>query len=136
VNSFLVDPSSEHGYFVAWNPRLRLLIGYVFSRQEFPWVNVWESTNAERQTRGMEFSNTPIPGTTKNFARQEQIWGVPVYDWLDAKAELRKSYAAFVSAIPEGYMGVESVTIAGGKLNVAESITGNTIALDWAPGTR
>lgn len=133
VNSFLVDPEREHGYIVAWNPRFSLLIGYIFSRVEFPWVNVWEANNTKMQTRGMEFSNTPIDGTSKKLAQQEPIWGVPAYEWLDAKAQLRKSFAAFVSLVPDGYRGVADITIGDGKLNIAENETGNIIALEWAP---
>jgi hypothetical protein len=110
-----------------------LLIGYIFSRVEFPWVNVWEANNTTMQTRGMEFSNTPIDGTSKRLAQQEQVFGVPVYEWLDAKAQLRKSFAAFVSLIPQGFRGVADITIVNDKLNIAENETGNIIALDWAP---
>ncbi len=133
VNCFLVDPAAEVGYFAAWHPRLRLLFGYVFPRQEFPWMNVWEDHSASRQTRGMEFSNTPIDGTKKQLLRKTEIWGVPAYDWLDAKSTLRKSYAAFATGTPEGFGGVANVGVAGGKLNIVDKRTGNTLALDWAP---
>ncbi len=133
VNSFLVDQASEFGYVVAWNPRQRLLIGYVFKRSEFPWVNVWESRNADRHTRGMEFSNTPQEGTMKNYAKRQQIWDVPVYEWLDAKSELKKSYAAFVAAVPETYRGVAKLNITATKIEVEEKQTGDTIAIDWSP---
>ena len=136
VNSFVVDPESEHGYLVAWNPRLRLLIGYVFARRQFPWMNVWESRNEERHTRGMEFSNTPLEGSLKNYAKREQIWGVPAYDWLDAKSELTKSYSVFLSVIPEDYRGVSELTIAGDKINIAENGAGRTITIDWSPEKR
>ncbi len=136
VNSFLIDQESEYGYVVAWNPRLRLLIGYVFARSEFPWVNVWESRNADRHTRGMEFSNTPQEGTMKNYVKRQQIWGVPSYEWLDAKSELKKSYAAFVSVIPEQYRGVARVNVSADKIEVEEKETGDTIAIGWSSGTR
>jgi hypothetical protein len=133
VNSFLIDPSAELGYFVAWHPKLCLLFGYVFLRQEFPWMNVWEDHTDSRQARGMEFSNTPIDGTLKKLALTSSIWRVPVYDWLDAKGTLRKSFAAFATAIPEDFEGVGDVAIVGGKLNIKENSTGSLLALDWAP---
>jgi len=135
VNSFLIDPSTEVGYFVAWHPKHCLLFGYVFLRQEFPWMNVWEDHTDSRQTRGMEFSNTPIDGTLKKLAQKSSIWGVPVYDWLDAKATLRKSYAAFATIIPADFRGVADVAVADGKLHIEEKVTGRLLALDWAPGT-
>jgi len=134
VNSFLVDQAEDIGYFVAWHPALRLLFGYVFLRREFPWLTVWEDHSAWRQTRGMEFSNTPLDGTMRQLCLMPDIWGVPTYDWLDAKGSLRKSYAAFVIGIPEGFAGVADVTIADGKLNIMEKATGRELSLRWAPG--
>jgi hypothetical protein len=133
VNSFLVDPGGDLGYFVAWHPTYRLIFGYVFLRREFPWINVWEDHSSSRQTRGMEFSNTPIDGTMKQFCMKPDIRGVPAYDWLDAKGKLRKSYAAFAIGAPDHYAGVANVTIAGGKLNIEEKKTGSVLSLDWVP---
>lgn len=134
VNSFLVDPACEHGYFAAWNPGLRLLFGYIFPRRDFPWMNVWESSNAERKTRGMEFSNTPVAGTMKALMRTPEIWGTPTLEWLDAKGELRKSYTAFSAVIPEDYPGVANVTVSGGKLTIAANGGGESIHFDHQPG--
>ncbi|MBV8072117.1 MAG: hypothetical protein JO270_19580, partial [Acidobacteriaceae bacterium] len=58
VNSFTVNTNDKLGYFVACNARVGLLFGYAFASSEFPWLNIWESNNQKRRTRGMEFSNT------------------------------------------------------------------------------
>jgi hypothetical protein len=55
VNSFLVEPSRNVGFFTAFHPLFALLFGYVFLRSEFPWLNVWENNYEQLQTRGMEF---------------------------------------------------------------------------------
>ena len=99
-------------------------------------MNVWESNDALRQTRGMEFSNTPIDGTMKRLVQRQQIWGVPVYDWLNAKGKLQKDYAAFALSIPDGFHGVADVSIAAGKLNIGEKRTGKKIVLDWRPDAK
>jgi hypothetical protein len=129
VNSFLVDPSREIAYFVAWHPRLLLLIGYIFKRREFPWMNIWECNNKLRQTRGMEFSNTPIDGTMRQLAKTTEIWGVPVYDWLGAKSSLSKRYAAFVASIPMEFCGVEDIRSLSDTPEIVECKTGDTIKL-------
>jgi hypothetical protein len=136
VNSFLVDASRQYGYFVAWHPTRRLLFGYIFLRHEFPWMNVWESNDSLRQTRGMEFSNTPIDGSIKRLVQRQQIWGVPVYEWLNAKGKLRKDYAAFALSTPDGFRGVADVAITADKLNITEKETGTKIVLDWHPDTK
>ena len=104
-------------------------MGYIFDRREFPWMNVWESNDKLRQTRGMEFSNTPIDGTMRQLAKTTEIWGDPVYDWLGAKNSLSKRYAAFVSSIPPNFRGVEDIRHLSGALEIVERATGNTIRL-------
>ncbi len=89
VNSFVVDPAQEHGYFTAWNPGMGVLFGYLFSRHAFPWLNVWESNDDQRQTRGMEFSNTPVNGTMRELFEKPEIWALrcPNGLWLREKSE-------------------------------------------------
>ncbi|MGH9660513.1 MAG: hypothetical protein ACRD96_18325 [Bryobacteraceae bacterium] len=131
VNNFLVDPAREFGYFTAVHPRLRLLAGYIFPRADFRWLNIWEANNPDMLTRGMEFSNTPVHGTAKALAAAAPLFGTPVYEWLDARARLRKTFAAFTTRVPEGYRGVADVRVGSGKLEIVERDTGRVIALDF-----
>jgi len=135
VNNFLVDPASEYGFLSAFNPKNHVLIGYVFRRSEFPWLNIWEANNEKMLTRGLEFSNTPPHGTAKRLARTPELWDAPGYDWLDAKGELRKTFAAFTTKVPAGYRGVARVNWDrkqhGGRIEVVERETGKSISLDY-----
>jgi hypothetical protein len=96
VNSFLVDPAQEFGRFAAYHPNCGLELEYVFRREEFPWLNVWENHDAQLLTRGMEFSNTPVHGTMKRLVQTSAIWATPVYDWIDAKSTLTKRFKATI----------------------------------------
>jgi hypothetical protein len=133
VNNFLVDPAREYGFFAAVNPRMKLVFGYVFPRAEFPWLNIWEANNPEMLTRGMEFSNTPTHGTAKELAKAPELWGVPGYEWLNAKSQLRKRFAAFSVRVPAGYRGVADVRVAGGRLTIVERETSKTVELPFRP---
>lgn len=101
VNSFLIDPAQEFGRFTARHPRHGLEVEYVFRREEFPWLNVWENFDDRLLTRGMEFSNTPIHGTMKRLMQSPAIWGTPVYDWIDAKSKLIKGFKATITSLPK-----------------------------------
>lgn len=118
VNSFLVDPAREYGHFAAWNAEEKLLIGYVFRKSDFRWLNVWECNDERRQTRGMEFSNTPIEGTMRALAESSPIWGVPIYEWLPARGRIEKSYAAFLNQIDKSFSGVGEVSVSLNAINV------------------
>lgn len=131
VNSFLVDPAREYGHFAAWNAEHKLLIGYVFRTSDFPWLNVWECNDARRQTRGMEFSNTPIEGATRALAESSPIWGVPVYEWLPARGRIDKSYAAFLSQIDKSFSGVADVSVSGSAIDVIGTAGEPVITINW-----
>lgn len=131
VNSFLVDPAREYGHFAAWNPAKRLLIGYAFRQAEFPWMNVWECNDPRRQTRGMEFSTTPVEGTFRQLAKVSAIWDVPVSEWLPAKGRIDKSYAVFLSSIGQSFPGVEAVQISPDAIEVIVASPHERIRIDW-----
>lgn len=46
VVGVLVDPSRDVGFIAAINPTQGLLLGYCFSRSDFPWITVWEENLA------------------------------------------------------------------------------------------
>ena len=58
----LMDPSQPASYFLAWSPTAKVVTGYVWSREDFPWLGIWEENNnrthtpwlGRTQTRGME----------------------------------------------------------------------------------
>jgi len=133
VNNFLVDPARKYGFFAAINPKLGLLFGYVFPRADFKWMNIWESNTPAQFTRGMEFSNTPSHGTMRTLVATPQLFGVPAYEWLDAKGTLHKRFLSFSVRVPQGFR-VADVRIAGRKLELAGRQTGKVIALDFEPG--
>jgi|HubBroStandDraft_6_1064221.scaffolds.fasta_scaffold210813_2 hypothetical protein len=38
----LLDPQSEHAYFLAWSPAAGVVFGYAWKRAEFSWLCRWE----------------------------------------------------------------------------------------------
>lgn len=126
VNNFLVDRNEEFGYFTAVNPEQRLLLGYLFRRDEFPWLNVWEANQPATGdqpamlTRGLEFSNTPTHGSLKAMVAVPKLWDVAAYEWLNARASLVKKFCAFSTEVPEGFKGVQEIRIKDKVLEILE----------------
>jgi hypothetical protein len=129
VNNFLVDPTQEFGFFAAVHPGRRLLFGYVFRRQDYPWLNIWEANNPEMLTRGLEFSNTPNHGTMRTLVATPALFGTPAYEWLEGRGRLRKRFAAFSVRVPENYRGVAEVRVLADRLDIVERETGRVISL-------
>ncbi len=135
VNNFLVDPSREYGFFAAFNPKSNLLFGYLFRRAQFRWMNIWEANEPEMFTRGMEFSNTPVHGTLRALMKEQELFGTPTYEWLEARGKLRKRYCAFSVKVPASFAGTSDVRVSGNRLEIVEQATGKRFNLpfraDW-----
>jgi hypothetical protein len=133
VQNFLVDPAREYAFFTATHPAKGLVIGYVFRRDQFRWLNIWEANNRDMLTRGMEFSNTPVHGTMKALYDAKPLFDTPLFEWLNAKAQLKKRFAAFLTRVPAGFKGVADVRVRGEKLVIMERGSDRVVSLAWQP---
>lgn len=131
VNNFLVDPERRFGYFVAMHPGYGILLGYLFSRAEFPWLNIWEENSPAMLTRGMEFSNTPTHGTMRALVAVPMLWGTAAYEWLEGRGSLRKRFAAFAVRAPEGWGGTSDLRVREDRLEIVEAGPGRVITVDF-----
>lgn len=130
VNSFLVDASSDFACFVSWNRSLGLLFGYVFRSRDFPWLNVWENNDSRRQTRGMEFSNTPVEGSLRQLLATPVLLGQPTFEWLGANGRLRKKFFSFSAPITSDFAGIAGFRYDGRELTVEASLSSQSFSLN------
>jgi hypothetical protein len=108
----LMDPRREQAFFLAWSPKSKVLIGYVWKRSDFPWLGIWEENhcrtappwNGKTLTRAMEFGVTPFPDGRHRMMERGSLFGVPCYRWIPARSKVAVEYSAFVTtaeAIPD-----------------------------------
>jgi hypothetical protein len=108
----LMDPAREHAFFAAYSPAAQLAFGYVWWRQDFPWLGIWEENhsrthapwNGATLARGMEFGVSPMPESRRRMIERGSLFGVPAYRWLPAKSRLEVEYWAVArraAAVPE-----------------------------------
>jgi hypothetical protein len=108
----LMDPGRPDAFFLAWNPKSKVLLGYVWKQSDFPWLGIWEENrsrthapwNGQTIARGMEFGVSPMPETRRAMIERGSLFGVPGYRWIPAKSTLRAGYRVFLmasDAIPE-----------------------------------
>lgn len=108
----LTNPQHEDAFFVAYSPTFRLAFGYVWRREDFPWLGIWEENCSRKQSpwngrtiaRGMEFGVSPVPESRCEMVERGQLFGMPTYRWLPAKKHLEAEYyvvAQSANSIPE-----------------------------------
>ncbi|MGA2739436.1 MAG: hypothetical protein ABSG65_18595 [Bryobacteraceae bacterium] len=100
----LLDRERDTAFFVAWSPRSRLALAYIWRRSDFPWLGVWEENysrtsppwNGRTLTRGMEFGASPMPETRRQMIERGSLFGVPAFRWIPARTRVEVRYRAVV----------------------------------------
>ena len=121
----LMDPAREQAYFCAWSPTSKILFGYVWRRQDFPWLARWEENhlrtappwNGQGLACGMEFGVSPMVESRTQMVARGTMFGAPCYRWIPARTRLEVRYCAFITiagSIPESVLwdGGEQVRVA------------------------
>jgi hypothetical protein len=126
----LLDPSRKLVFATALHAEKRLLIGWVFRREEFPWVQTWLSyPGPNRMTRGLEFATQPFDLSRADVMRNGPLFDTPVFRILPAKSTIGSSFLMFYTRVPDGFQKVDDVRLEGGKLIIEDRTRRQTVTL-------
>ena len=125
-----LDPSSRLVFVTALHPGKRLLLGYVFRREESPWLQTWENYVAPNQmARGLEFGTQPFDLPRREVISTASMFGVPTYRWLPAKSKIGTDFLIFYARTPEGFSKVDDVKMNNGELRIEDRAARKQITL-------
>ncbi len=127
VASVLIDPRRDWGYVCALNTKYRLLIGYCFKREHFPWVTLWEENRAisavpwknRTETRGLEFGTTPIPSTRGDVFRRGSLYGTETLACLPARGRKTIEYLSLLAHVPSGVRRITDIRFSGNEILIS-----------------
>ncbi len=126
----LLDPSRRLAFVTALHPDKKLLIGWVFRREEFPWIQTWLSyPAANRMVRGMEFATQPFDLPRADVLKAGPLFETPVFRVLPAKSTISSSFLMFYTRVPEGFQKVDDVQLQGGTLTIQDRAAAKRISL-------
>jgi hypothetical protein len=124
-----VDPARTNGYITALRPDKHLIFGYIFHREEYPWVMSWMNyTGDARAARGFEFSTQPFDISHQETVDAHEMFGTPTYKWLPAKSKLHSRFLFFYASTPDGFNGVADVKLENGQIQILDR-SGRTVTL-------
>jgi hypothetical protein len=127
----LVDPSRKLVFVTALNPSKHLIFGYIFRREDYPWIQSWDNyTPDQRMARGMEFATQPYDVPRRETVQTNSMFGSPTYRWLPAKSKIESRYLLFYVQAPEGFHRVDDVRLDGGKVIIEDHKAKKQITLD------
>ena len=126
----LIDPARRLGFVTALHLEKRLLVGWVFRREEFPWVQTWLSyPGPNRMARGLEFSTQPFDLPRAEVLKSGPLFDSPVFRIAPAKSPIASSFLMFYTAVPDGFRKVDDVQLTGGKLVIEDRTNKRTVTL-------
>jgi hypothetical protein len=118
----LMDPARPLAFITFLHPARRLLLGYIFTRLEFPWVQNWEYYPANNQlARGLEFSTMPFDVPRREAVQTNAMFGTPTYRWLPARSTISSRFLLFWTRTPAGFARITDVRLDGGAITVRDA---------------
>jgi hypothetical protein len=116
-----MDPARALAFVTALHLEKHLLFGYVFRRDDYPWVMSWMNyTGDNRAARGMEFSSQPFDVSHRETVAMSPLFGAPTFRWLPAKSKLETRFLFFYTAVPADFTRIDDVILDAGKLTVVD----------------
>lgn len=113
----LTDPHRELEWVTAINPNKRLILGYVFRRADYPWVQYWGFyPPTQKMARGMEFSTQPFDLPRREVVTTGTMFDTPLYRWLPAKSRLKTRFLLFYAHVPDGFTKVDDIKVENGQI--------------------
>jgi hypothetical protein len=132
--SCAMDPGRTLAFVTALNLDQHLLYGYVFRREEYPWLMSWMNfTGDGRAARGMEFSSQPFDISHRDTVAMSPLFGLPTFRWLPAQSQLETEFVLFYTRVPDTFTRIDDVTLQDGKLTIV-SHSGATLTLRASRG--
>jgi hypothetical protein len=117
----LVDPSLDLGWVATVNTDKRLIIGYLFKREDFPWVQNWGNFPENGKfARGLEFSTQPYDESRRLAVAKNGMFDAPAFRWLPAKSTIRSRFLLFYAHTPQGFSRVASVSLENGRITIED----------------
>ena len=117
----LLDPKREFEWVTGINLQKRLILGYVFRRADYPWLQYWGNYPPDgRFARGMEFSTQPFDVPRREVISQGPMFNTPTYRWLPAKSKITSRFLLFYSRLPEGFQKVDDITLSNGQILIED----------------
>ena len=128
VLSFIIHPNAEYGWITAYSPTHNLVFGYIWKRQLYPWIHIWQHhENNAIKYLGLEFGTAGIHQPFQEIIHTAtELFNEKTLDYIDAGEAVTKAYATFIFQTDHGFGGVENIAISNGQLQIKAKQQGSS----------
>lgn len=126
VAALLTDSDRGDAFIAVHNRRHRLVAGYCFNPDLFPWVVLWEENrartdspwNKRTRVRGVEFGTSPMPLGLAHAREMRRLFDTPVLCSISPNACLQAQYDLFLHPAPSRWSQIVDIRQVGNTLVV------------------
>ncbi|MEL6192641.1 MAG: hypothetical protein AAFR66_11350 [Bacteroidota bacterium] len=121
LSTHIFPDSATQGWVTAHNLKQNLLIGYVFSTKDYPWIHFWQrSTDGVLEARAFEFANVGISEPIRDLITSESHFhGRSSIEFLDAGESQHKFYFMFLWKPPQDLQRIKDVSVIGKEVRIS-----------------
>ncbi len=133
VFSYIINKESKLGWVIAFSPTSNTLIGYMWDRKDYAWLNLWQDWHEGKiRYRGIEFGTTGIHKPFREIINDSnwKIFDERACDYIDAGEIRSRKYISFLCKTPPGFQGVTEVRIAGNSISLDDHISSKKIKIN------
>lgn len=123
VSTHVFDDKDEYGYVIAFDPKSKVMLGYVWKLADYPWINIWhQMVEGKLWAKGLEFGTTGIGRPYAELLESDtRFYGHNSFEFIDAGEIETKTFQAFIvpmERLPEGDIAISSRNISIGNLTL------------------
>jgi hypothetical protein len=131
----LLDPSRTFEWVAALNTKRRAVFGYLFRREDYPWVQHWDNYPTTTQlVRGMEFATQPYDIPHRDVVDMHSMFDAPVYRWLPAKSKIESHFLLYYAQVPDGFTKIDDVRLENGRVIIEDRAANKRVTLAASRG--
>jgi hypothetical protein len=131
----LLDPARRLEWVTVLNSGKKLIYGYVFRREDYPWLQHWGNfPSGAALVRGLEFATQPYDVPRRDAISANSLFGTPTYRWLPAKSKIESHFLIFYARVPDGFRKVDNVTLENGAIVIEDHGDAKQIVLAASRG--
>jgi hypothetical protein len=126
----LMDEGRRLVFVTALDLDRKLLLGYLWRREESPWLQQWMHYPASGAlARGLEFGTQPFDVSHRETVDMGRLFGRQAFRWLPAKSRIGTRFAMFWARTPEGFERVDDVRHEKGAIVIEDRRSGKRVTL-------
>ncbi len=121
VSTHIFPKEATHGWATLVNVEEGLLIGYIWNKMDYPWLNIWHQyEEGEVKGRAIEFATCGIWQPFEYMmSTDSRFFGQNSFEFIDAGETKTKSYFMFLLKIENDFKAVEDIQVTADGIEVS-----------------